>query len=444
MEAGTRSPRDQGGSWSATARRHRLGSLTATILAGIVVLAAVLAVLALLLTPRAASGADCAPINPPTTAYPARPPSTNPETVAVVPVGKVTSTVAVDATGTLGRVFVPNDAGNTVAVLDGRPTDPSRIAVTSTIMVGLYPLGMAIDSSDGQLFVANMGSCSVSVVDTRGATPTVVDTIAVDGHPTRVGVDPDTHRVFVSLQDVDKVAVLELQNGRYTVATNLNVPVAPGFLLFDPSRGLMVVAAQGNVNGIDTGLGSLAVIDARANPLPTLLPTRLPLSAPAGMTLNATNDLIYVAENGEDRIATVRLGADGSPQLVSRIAADSTIDPGRDRNPVDLVFLPKRSELLVTLYPTVAGNASLNVFTVDAAGGLIPSTPISDIDRATGIALDPRLRPGVRGRTGSGPRDCPQCRDPDPARARRSCCRVPSTSRSTRSISPAASASRSC
>jgi DNA-binding beta-propeller fold protein YncE len=234
-----------------------------------------------------------------------------------------------------------------------------------------------------------MGSCSVSVVDTRGATPTVIDTIPVDGHPTRVGVDPQTHRVFVSLQDVDKVAVLELQNGRYTVTTNLNVPVAPGFLLLDPSRGLMVVAAQGNVNGIDTGLGSLAVIDARATPLPTLLPTRLPLSAPAGMTLNETNDLIYVAENGEDRIATVRLGADGSPQLVSRIAADSAIDPGRDRNPVDLVFLPKRSEVLVTLYPTIAGNASLNVFTVDATGNLAASTPISDIDRATGIALDP-------------------------------------------------------
>ncbi|HVA86016.1 MAG TPA: FGLLP motif-containing membrane protein [Candidatus Saccharimonadales bacterium] len=390
MEAGTRTPGNRGNSWAGDARSRRTGSLTATVLTVIVVVAAVLALVALLATPRAVAGAVCTPIDPPHTIYPSRPPSTNPEVVAVVPVGKVASTVAVDGTGTTGRVFAPDDAGNTIAVIDGRPSDPSLIRVISTITVGLYPLGLAIDSSNGRMFVANLGSCSVSVVDTRGATPAVIDTIPVDGHPTRVAVDPSTHRVFVSLQDVDRVAVLELQNDRYHVTTMLDVPIAPGFLLLDPARGLLLVAAQGNVTGVDTGLGSLAVIDARAMPLPILLPTRLPLSAPAGMALDPETGLVYVVENGEDRIATVRLGTDGSPQLVARIPADNAIDAGRDRNPVDLVFLPRRRELLVTLYPALtAGQPRLNTFAVDASGGLTPAAPISGIDRATGIALDP-------------------------------------------------------
>ena len=69
-------------------------------------------------------------------------------------------------------------------------------AVVSTILVGSAPFGVAISPNGARLYVTNLGSDSVSVIDT--ATNAVVATIPVGAGPWGVAVSPAGNHVYVS------------------------------------------------------------------------------------------------------------------------------------------------------------------------------------------------------------------------------------------------------
>ncbi len=81
--------------------------------------------------------------------------------VAAVRVGKGPDALAVD--GRTGKVFVVNDADNTVSAVAA-----TRAAVEKTVPVGATPVTVAVDQRDGRVLVTGLRPSTVSVLDERG------------------------------------------------------------------------------------------------------------------------------------------------------------------------------------------------------------------------------------------------------------------------------------
>jgi len=79
----------------------------------------------------------------------------------------IRSDTAVAVDPSTDTVYVTNQYGNTVSVVDGATS-----TVTATIGVGLQPTGMGIDPATGSVYIANHGDDSVSVIDEASSTVT--------------------------------------------------------------------------------------------------------------------------------------------------------------------------------------------------------------------------------------------------------------------------------
>jgi YVTN family beta-propeller protein len=77
--------------------------------------------------------------------------------IATIPVGAFPSLVAFDLRN--GDLYVSNHESNTVSVINGATNK-----VIATIPVGAFPIGVAFDLRNGDLYVANAKSNSVFVV----------------------------------------------------------------------------------------------------------------------------------------------------------------------------------------------------------------------------------------------------------------------------------------
>ena len=79
--------------------------------------------------------------------------------VATITVGNVPTYVAYDSAK--GEVFVANDGSNSVSVI----SDTTNSVVATVSYVGSNPFGVTYDSGKGEVFVANSGSNNVSVIN---------------------------------------------------------------------------------------------------------------------------------------------------------------------------------------------------------------------------------------------------------------------------------------
>jgi YVTN family beta-propeller protein len=114
--------------------------------------------------------------------------------VVTVPVGSGPFGVAYDSRN--GYVYVANQGANYVSVISGT-------AVVGTVRVGNGPGGVAHNGGNGYVYVANPGSNNVSVISGT----TVVGTVRVGGGPHGVGYDSRNEYVYVANFGSDTVSV---------------------------------------------------------------------------------------------------------------------------------------------------------------------------------------------------------------------------------------------
>jgi YVTN family beta-propeller protein len=79
-------------------------------------------------------------------------------------------------------------------------------SVIATIPVGNNPFGVAINPTNGLVYVANSDSGTVSVIDPK--TNTVVTTIPVGSSPTGVAINPTNGLVYVTNDSSNTVSVV--------------------------------------------------------------------------------------------------------------------------------------------------------------------------------------------------------------------------------------------
>ena len=149
--------------------------------------------------------------------------STNdqPEVVATVPVGLAPVAAAYDPA--MHEIFVTNSAppyiGDDVSVIcDGTASCGSsddQPEVVATVPVGTKPMGAAYDPLTNEVFVSNVASRDVSVICDGTAScgssndqPEVEATVAVEAGPVGVAYDPTMNEIFVANVGSNTVSVI--------------------------------------------------------------------------------------------------------------------------------------------------------------------------------------------------------------------------------------------
>src|ERR1035437_9644431 len=90
----------------------------------------------------------------------------------------------VSIAGAAPFAYISNLGSNTVSVID-----TANNIVTATVNVGIDPLGIAVTPDGSKVYVTNEGNNTISVINTT--TNTVTATVNVGSFPIGVAVSPD-------------------------------------------------------------------------------------------------------------------------------------------------------------------------------------------------------------------------------------------------------------
>ncbi|HEX3803985.1 MAG TPA: alkaline phosphatase family protein [Solirubrobacteraceae bacterium] len=210
--------------------------------------------------------------------------TTNPYGVAVTPASS-SSLANIE-------VWVTESGTNTVSVFN-----PSTKKVAQTIVVGIYPHGIAITPDGSTAYVANTGpntgkggSQTVSVIDT--ATYAVTNTIEVGEAPQVVAVSPDGSRVAVSCAD----GIFEIATSDGNVTKSRVDFHNPHGVVFSPDGTQLWVADSENDQVVVLSAGSLRGEDA------------IPVGrTPWSIAFGADGASAYVTNTNDDTISVINV-----------------------------------------------------------------------------------------------------------------------------------------
>jgi YVTN family beta-propeller protein len=163
------------------------------------------------------------------------------------------------------RMYVTNKLSDSVSVVDVDPQSVTYHRVLpvpggSSIPVGTEPECLAATADGQRVYVTNMLSETVSVIDADPASSayhTVVATISVQGMPLGVATTPDGSRVYVVARDSHSVAVIDTAS-QQLLPIRIPVRETPGYLVIDPMGRRTYVSNRNSrdISVIDTDPGS--------------------------------------------------------------------------------------------------------------------------------------------------------------------------------------------
>ena len=214
------------------------------------------------------------------------------------------------------RAYLSNENTDEIHVLDIAGAKRDAPELIDTIDVGLNPRGMVTDTADSRLYVANIQSADVSVVDIAPGSPTenqVIRTIAARAGDDIVGGRADGWEPFVI-------------GGR-----------APRGIIFSDARNAVFLTSIGPQTGPRQGVvltggaiinPTITVIDAVTDTviahvaLETTQPDRYSCTDPELMALDDARGRLYVTCQGSGAVDVL-----DTADLTAAIAAESAIVP---------------------------------------------------------------------------------------------------------------------
>ena len=186
------------------------------------------------------------------------------------------------------EVYDPNTGCMAVALKDTGQVLQVSVAtgrVERAISVGAAPASLAFDPVDGDVYVANIQSDNVSILNATG----VVGSVPVGIAPSAVVADPDSGDVYVANEGNSTISVL---SGDSVVRSfSVEPDSGPAALAFDAATSILYVVNEylDNVSEYDPANG-------------TLLGSFSVGVGPAGITLDPTNQELYVLSYGDDDV----------------------------------------------------------------------------------------------------------------------------------------------
>ncbi|MDP9455910.1 MAG: YncE family protein [Actinomycetota bacterium] len=191
------------------------------------------------------------------------------------------------AAGPDGRIFVANEFGDTLSVIEGdevvetidAPRQPGGVAVTESGLVGVIGVSaLDLEVFDGETLEslgrveAGEGPTHLSagpderfyVTDTRGDAvliyesgpePERIDRVPLSGQPYGIAVDPGRGHLWVTLTAENELVQFDLQGGTLRELARYPTVSEPNTVAVDTSSGRVFVAGRAN--------GELQILDPR-------------------------------------------------------------------------------------------------------------------------------------------------------------------------------------
>ena len=222
-----------------------------------------------------------------------------------------------------GKVYAVDRAHDAVAVFVGEKE------ATASVKVGKDPVALAINETTNRVYVANNGGGSVSVID--GASDVVVATVNVGNLPYVLAVNPVTNKIFVSntFSDVvtlidggtdatstikagsaDSIVIDTKRDRAYLIGwegTSLTVLDSKATIVGKVKMGGMhlwgmaVDEAAGKLYVTRAGRAELAIVDETSGSV-----TNIPTGAtPCAVAVNPATKLIYVVNHEGDTVTVI-------------------------------------------------------------------------------------------------------------------------------------------
>ena len=242
----------------------------------------------------------------------------------IVPVGSAPGGVAVDRS--TGLVYVTNLGSNALSVINGTTNK-----LLTNVAVGRGPSDVAIDPYTSRVYVANQENDSLSVIN--GTSDKVISNLRVGDQPYGVSVDPYSHMIYVTNHGDNTLSVVN--GATNNLVTNVPVGRGPSDVAVDTYTNRVYVANQENA--------SLSVINGTSNKVISNLRVG---SQPYGVSVDPYSHLVYVTNNGK---ATISVINGTTNKLVTNVAV------GRGPNGVSV------DPISNMIYVANQGNGSLSV-----------------------------------------------------------------------------------
>jgi YVTN family beta-propeller protein len=279
--------------------------------------------------------------------------------VSTVHAASVTATITVGTSPTgivydsaKGEVFVANSGYNTVSVISD-----SNNAVIKTVTVGISPTGLAYDFGKGEIFVTNHGSNSVSVIS--DSNNSVVATIPVGTNPNNLAYDSGKNEIFVVNSGDNTVSVIS--DSTNAVITTVPVGTNPNKIIYDSGKGELFVSNSGH--------NTISVISDSNN---TVVATITVGISPAGAAYDSGKGEIFVANygSGENSVSVI---SDSNNTVVTTIPVGTT--------PYGVAYNFVTSEIFVSNH----GSNSVSVIS-DSNNSVVATIPVGTTP--AGVAYD--------------------------------------------------------
>ena len=188
-------------------------------------------------------------------------------------------------------IYVANSGSNTVSVISGFNNSDF-----STIPVGGEPRGITYDPTDAEIWVTNYGSDNVSVIS--GATDTVVGTVALPANSTPQGIayDSATGFIYVSEAGLDQVALINASSESF--AGSLPAGDDGTSVVYDSTDALVYVANElsNNLTVYSQTTASNAHVVANISVA----------GMPYGLAYDPTTDEVFVSQFSNSQVSVIQ------------------------------------------------------------------------------------------------------------------------------------------
>ncbi len=258
----------------------------------------------------------------------------------------------------------------TVTVSDGQASTPVTVTVpissTQTTLntpttVGTNPSALAV--SGNYAYVANQGSNTVSVIDTRTgqlvdtnlATPTVIDPITVGTSPSAV-VATSNGKVYVANSGSGTVSVISTSTNKVT--KTIQVGSSPQGLAISPDGSKVYVA--------NTGSGTVSVINTSSDALVDVNPATWWAvdsiavgSSPTGLAVSPDGTRLYVANKGSGTVSVINTANYGVTKTITAGTQPTSVAVSPDNKSVYVTNIGSSTVTVID-----ATSAATNAYTV--------------------------------------------------------------------------------
>jgi YVTN family beta-propeller protein len=226
---------------------------------------------------------------------------TNSSQIGFIPVGESPgkNPTGIVTNSINNTVYVTNMGSNTVSVINGTTNAVvTNVTFTTREESGGYgffsPAGIAYNSDNGNLYVANRGSDTISVIN--GSTNSIIDEISMDTvAPSGIIYNAVNNYIYVTSAGSNTVSVI---NGTTNaVVENIPVGMVPNGIAYDQSNGNVYVSNFMN--------GTISIIDGLKNNVTDtiILDTG---STPNGILYNPDTDSLFVADTNSSMVHVIR------------------------------------------------------------------------------------------------------------------------------------------